>query len=137
MSPKIFVNIPTKNLEKATAFYEAIGFVKNPQFSDENASGLALGDAIHVMILTEGFFKWFLPTKEIADASKTCEVMNALSTDSKDAVNQFMGKVLANGGKEYREAYDHGFMYGRAFEDVDGHIWEIFWINVEAMPAKQ
>lgn len=137
MTPKIFVNIPTKNLEKATAFYEAIGFVKNPQFSDENASGLAYGDTIHVMILTEGFFKWFLPTKEIADASKTCEVMNALSAESKDAVNAFMDKVLASGGKEYREAYDYGFMYGRAFEDTDGHIWEIFWINVEAMPAKQ
>ena len=136
MSTKTFINLPTKNLEKATAFYEAIGFTKNPQFSDENASGFAFDENIHVMILTEGFFKWFLTHKQIADSTKTCEVMNSLQMPDRGAVDIFLSKALSAWANEFKPAYDHGFMYGRDFEDLDGHIWEIFRMDVSQMPKK-
>ena len=129
MKTKIFINLPTKDLDKATAFYEKIGFTKNPKFSDENASWLAYDDVIHVMLLTHDFFKTFLGKKEIADAKKTTEVLNALSVESREAVNTFFEAAIAAWGKQHKDAYDHGFMYGRDFEDIDGHIWEIFWMD--------
>jgi len=129
MSHKIFINLPVTDLEKATAFYKAIGFSQNMQFSDEKASGMAFDDNIYVMLLTHAFAKTFLPHKEIADSKKTCEVLNALSFDSKEAVDAFVDTAVAAGANEFRPAYDHGFMYGRDFEDLDGHIREIFWMD--------
>lgn len=126
---KTFINLPVADLAKSTTFYTAIGFVLNPQFSNADASGFAFDDSIHVMLLTHTFFKSFLPGKEIADAHKVCAVMNSLDREDRAGVDVFMEKVLAAGGTEYRQAYDHGFMYGRAFEDPDGHIREIFWMD--------
>jgi predicted lactoylglutathione lyase len=129
MSHQIFINLPVTELEKATAFYKAIGFTQNMQFSNEDASGMAFDDNIHVMLLTHKFAKTFLPHKEIANSKKTCEVLNAISFDSKEAVNSFVDTAVAAGANEFRPAYDHGFMYGRDFEDLDGHIREIFWMD--------
>lgn len=129
MSHKIFINLPVSDLAASTAFYEAIGWVKNPEFSNENASGLALSD-IHLMILARPFFEGFLEGKKsISDSLKTCEVMNAISFESREAVDVFMMKALTAGATEFRTAQDHGFMYARAIADLDGHIWEAFWME--------
>ena len=119
MQTKIFINLPTQDLPKATAFYEEIGFTKNPQFSDDNASGFAFDDTIHLMILTNAYFKSFMPHKEVSDTKKTSEVMNALQQSSREEVDAFVQKALDAGANEFRPAYDHGFMYGRDFEDLD------------------
>lgn len=136
MSHKIFINLPVTDLPKATEFYKAIGFTQNMQFSNEDASGMSFDENIHVMLLTHGFAKTFLPHKEIADSKKTCEVLNAISFDSKDAVNAFVDRAVAAGANEFRPAYDHGFMYGRDFEDLDGHIREIFWMDQTNIQAQ-
>ena len=131
---KVYINMPVVDLSKATAFYQAIGFIKNDQFSNADASGLAYDDNLHVMLLTHTFTKTFLPAhKTIADSHATCEVLNALQLDSKEDVNTFVQKAVDAGWKITLE-YDHGFMYGRDFEDLDGHIWEIFWMDVTQMP---
>ena len=136
MMTKTFINLPVTDLVKSTAFYTAIGFILNPQFSNTDASGLAFDETIYVMLLTHTFFKSFLPDREIADAHKVCAVMNSLDRVSNAEVDIFMDKVLAAGGKEYRQAYDHGFMYGRTFEDPDGHIREIFWMDPNGAPQQ-
>lgn len=133
---KTFINLPVTDLTKSTAFYTAIWFTLNPQFSNADASGLAFDESIYVMLLTHAFFKSFLPGKEIADTHKVCAVMNSLDRTSRAEVDVFMDKVLAAGGTEYRQAYDHGFMYGRAFEDPDGHIREIFWMDPTQQPQQ-
>lgn len=133
----IYINLTTADLPKATAFYEAIGFTKNTQFSNADASGMVYDDNLSVMLLTHTFAKTFLPPhKTIADSHATCEVLNALQLDSKDAVNAFVQKALDAGWKITME-YDHGFMYGKDFEDLDGHIWEIFWMDARQMPPAQ
>ena len=135
---KMYINLPVADLAKATAFYEAIGFSKNPQFSNESGSGMEYDDNLVVMLLTHAFTKTFLPAgREVADAHKTCEVLNALEFDSKEAVDAFFDKAIAAGGKETRPKDDLGFMYGHDFEDLDGHIWEAFWMDVSQMPAAQ
>ena len=126
MSHKIFINLPVTDLIKATTFYKAIGFTQNMQFSNEDASGMVFDENIHVMLLTHTFTKTFLPHKEIADSKKTCEVLNAIQFDSKEEVNTFVDTAITAWAYEFRPAYDHGFMYGRDFEDLDGHIREIF-----------
>src|SRR3990167_8659317 len=102
MSTKTYINLPTKQLDKATAFYETIGFTKNPQFSDENASGLAFDENIHVMILTETFFKSFLPHKQIAESRQTCEVMNSLEMPDRAAVDAFVERAVQAGANEFK-----------------------------------
>lgn len=133
MSKKIFVNLPVKDLKRAMAFYEALGFRNNPQFTDETAACMVISEEIYVMLLTHAKAKQFTK-KEIADATKTTEVLIALSCDSRAAVDTMMQKVIAAGGSEARETQDLGFMYGRAFNDLDGHIWEPFYFDMSAMP---
>lgn len=131
----LYINLPVIDLPKATAFYEAIGFIKNPAFSNEQASGMCFGDNIYVMLLTHGFMQWFLPTHKIlADSKKTCAVLNALELESKEAVDQMFEKAILAGAQKTIDTYDHGFMYGRDFEDLDGHIWELFWMDATSMP---
>lgn len=133
----IFINLPVTDLDKAIGFYEAIGFKKNPQFSNEQGAAVAYDDNLVVMLLTHGFAQSFLPShKTVADSHKTCEVLNALQFDNKEAVDSFVDKALAAWGKATIPAYDHGFMYGRDFEDTDGHIWEAFWMNPDGMPQQ-
>lgn len=131
MSKLIFLNLPVADLAAATAFYEAIGATKNPQFSDDTAACMVFSETIHVMLLTHDKFRQFTP-KAIADARATSEVLICISADSRAEVDAITGKALAAGGREPREAQDYGFMYGRSFEDLDGHIWEPMWMDVEA-----
>ncbi|HWT12084.1 MAG TPA: VOC family protein [Allosphingosinicella sp.] len=131
MSKLIFVNLPVADLPAAIAFYEAIGATNNPQFTDETAACMVMSDVIHVMLLTHAKFRQFTP-KRIADAHATSEVLICVSADSREAVDEITGKAIAAGGREPREPQDHGFMYGRSFEDLDGHIWEPMWMDLEA-----
>jgi predicted lactoylglutathione lyase len=132
---QLYINLPVTDLARATAFYEALGFAKNTQFSNEDASAMVYDDTLSVMLLTPGFCANFLGSKQISDAHTTTEVLNALQLDSREAVDIFFDKAIAAGGQKTIEAYDHGFMYGRDFEDLDGHIWEVFWMDVSQMPA--
>jgi uncharacterized protein len=128
MSQKIFVNLAVKDLNKSVDFFKKLGYSFNQQFTDETASCMIISDDIYAMLLTEPKFKQFTP-KEIADASKTTEVLTCLSADSKDAVNELVDKALAAGGTEANPAIDYGTMFGRSFNDLDGHIWEIMWMD--------
>jgi predicted lactoylglutathione lyase len=135
MSTKLYINLPVTDLPKATAFYEALGFTKNAQFSNDSASGLSYNDDFWVMLLTHEFYKGFLPTGKVISDGGNCEVLNALQLESKEAVDVFFEKAIAAGGKATIPTQDHGFMYGRDFEDIDGHIWEVFWMDVSQMPT--
>ncbi|MCS3446717.1 putative lactoylglutathione lyase [Bradyrhizobium elkanii] len=137
-NPKmIFVNLPVSNLAHATAFYEAIGATKNAQFSDHTASCMVISDTIHVMLLTHDKFREFTP-KKIADTKTTSEVLICLSADSRDAVDGYVTKATGAGGNaDPSPQQDYGFMYGRSFEDPDGHIWEVMWMDVEAAMKAQ
>ena len=131
---KLFINLPVSDLPRATAFYQALGFKKNTDFSNDEASAMVWDETLSVMLLTHDFAKNFLGNKKVSDAHATTEVLNALELDSREAVDTFFEKAVSAGGKKTIEAYDHGFMYGRDFEDLDGHIWEAFWMDISQMP---
>jgi uncharacterized protein len=128
MSTKIFVNLPVKQLEKSMAFYEALGFKNNPQFTDETAACMVVSEDIYVMLLTHPKFKSFTP-KEISDATKTSEVLNCISREARADVDETVQKAIAAGGSTFNDPMDHGFMYAHAFQDLDGHIWEVMWMD--------
>lgn len=128
MKTKIFVNIPVKELNKSVDFFTKLGFNFNPQFTDENATCMIVGEDIFVMLLVEKFFKSFTK-KEICDTSKSTESILALSVESREKVDQMIDKAVDAGGSEPREKQDHGWMYGRSFEDIDGHLWEVFFME--------
>lgn len=134
MAKQIFVNLPIRDLAKSKAFYAAIGAVENPQFSDDSSACMVLSDTIFVMLLTHE--KWaFFTRKPISDARQASEVMLALSADDRNAVDTLASTAGAQGGKaDVNPPQDHGFMYGRSFEDPDGHIWETFWMDMSQMP---
>lgn len=131
---QLYINLPVSDLPKATAFYEALGFTKNTEFSNDAASAMFWDDTLSVMLLSYEFYVNFLGTKKIPDSHSTSEVLNALQFDSRAAVDAFFEKAMDAGGKKTIETQDHGFMYGRDFEDPDGHIWEAFWMDVSQMP---
>jgi uncharacterized protein len=132
MITNIFVNLPVKDLNKTVEFFTKLGFTFNPQFTDENATCMIVGKDIFVMLLVEKFFKTFTK-KEISDTTKNTETIVALSAQSREEVDQMMEKVLGAGGREARDPQDHGWMYGRSFEDINGHLWEIFYMDESAM----
>ncbi|MEW9808222.1 VOC family protein [Mesorhizobium sp. ZMM04-5] len=135
MPKMIFVNLPVANLARSTAFYESVGAEKNPQFSDDTASCMVISETIFVMLLTNEKYAQFT-SKTIVDARTSSEVLIALSADSRDGVDALVGKAKAAGGVlDPTPTQDYGFMYGRSFEDPDGHIWEIVWMDVEAATA--
>lgn len=135
MAKLIFVNLPVSDLARATAFYQAVGAEKNAQFSDGTASCMVVSETIHVMLLTHDKFRQFTP-KKIADAKTSSEVLICISADSREAVDELVGKVrAAGGGVDPCRKQDYGFMYGRSFEDPDGHIWEVMWMDVAAATA--
>ena len=137
MAKLIFINLPVADLARATAFYEAIGAVKNPQFSDETGSCMVFSETIHTMLLTHDKFRQFTP-KKIADARTSTEVLICLSADSRNDVDAIVGRAKAGGGGvDPGPKQDYGFMYGRSFEDPDGHIWEVAWMDVEAAAKVQ
>ena len=128
MPSKIFVNLPVKDLDKSKAFFGKLGYTFNAQFTDETAACMVITDDIYAMLLTEPKFKEF-SKKPIADAHKTTEVLIALSMDSKDEVNRVVDAAIKGGGSEARDPQDYGFMFLRSFSDLDGHTWEIFWMD--------
>ncbi len=132
MPKMIFVNLPVSDLPRAVAFYEALGAVKNPQFSDDTAACLVFSETIFAMLLTHEKFKQFTP-KAISDARTTSEVLICLSQDSREDVDAVLKKATAAGGKpDIGVKMDMGTMYGRSFEDLDGHIWELVWMDPAA-----
>ena len=128
MTKMIFVNLPVADVAKATAFYEALGFEKNETFSNDNASAMGWSDAINVMLLSHEFYATFTP-KRIIDAKTESGALLCLSFDSRGAVDAYTETALKAGGRELHEPQDHGFMYERAFEDLDGHGWESMWMD--------
>jgi uncharacterized protein len=137
MSQLIFVNLPVGDLKRATAFYEAIGAKKNERFCDDTASCMVFSEIIHVMLLTHDKFRQFTP-KKIANAKETSEVLICISAASLEAVDDVVGKAGAAGGTlDPGPKQDYGFMYGRSFEDPDGHIWEVMWMDLAAARATE
>lgn len=128
MSTKIFVNLPVKNLNQSIKFFTQLGFQFNPQFTDETATCMIVSDDIFVMLLTYERFKSFTPNA-ICDATKSTEVLVCLSAESREAVDDRVRKAIAAGGTTYNEPQDHGFMYGHGFQDLDGHIWELIYME--------
>jgi predicted lactoylglutathione lyase len=132
MSRKIFVNLPVQDLAAATRFYEAIGGKKNEQFSDEKASSMVWSDTITFQLLTREYFATFV-AKPIADAHATCQVLLALSCDSRDDVNAIVEAAASAGGTaDVREVMDMGWLYNRAFADPDGHVFETLSMDMNA-----
>lgn len=135
MPKMIFVNLPVKDLAAAIRFYEAIGCKKNEQFSDEKSASMVWSDTIFFQLLTHSYFATFTP-KKVADAHATSEVLIALSCDSRDAVDTITEAATAAGGKaDIRERQELGFMYSRAFQDPDGHVFEPLWMDMAAASA--
>jgi uncharacterized protein len=136
MPQMIFVNLPVTDLDKSKAFYEAVGAANNPAFTDDTAACMVLEEgSIHVMLLTHA--KWATFTaKTIPDAHTTAQVLLCVSADSRAAVDGQVDKAVGAGGKaDPTPTQDFGFMYGRSFEDPDGHIWEVMWMDPTAIPA--
>ena len=132
MATKIFVNLPVKSLKKSVEFFTKLGFTFNPQFTDETATCMIVADDIFVMLLTEEKFKTFTP-KPICDATKSTEVLLCLSSESRDKVDEIVRNAVAAGGTTYNEPQDYGFMYTHGFQDPDGHIWEIVFMEPSAV----
>lgn len=127
---QLFINLPVKDLTKSTAFYQALWFTQNADFSNDDASAMVYDDSLSVMLLTHEFARRFIPKgKMIADSHVTCEVLNALQLESKEKVDEFFDTAIAAWAKPTIPTQDHSFMYGRDFEDLDGHIWEAFWMQ--------
>lgn len=133
MATKIFVNLPVKDLKKSMAFFEALGYSFNPQFSDDTAACMVISEDIYSMLLTHEKFKDFTPNK-IADAKASTEVIVALSCDSKKEVSDIVKKALDAGATRYTEPKDYGFMVQDGFQDLDGHIWEFVYMDPNAAP---
>lgn len=131
MAKQVYINLPVSDLEKSTAFYEALGFEKNLAFSDENASAMKWSDEIVVMLLKNDFYKSFIADKTIIDAKTTSGVLLALSMDSKEAVQDFADTAQANGGSYYKAGPEipEDMMFGYEVADPDGHVWEPIWMN--------
>ena len=132
MATKIFVNLPVKDLKRSMAFYAALGFANNPQFTDDTAACMVVSEEIYVMVLTHEKFKQFTP-KAICDAKISSEVLVCLSCESKQQVIDQVRKATAAGGSTYADPKDYGFMFQHGFQDPDGHIWELIWMDPSAI----
>ena len=136
MAKQVFINLPVKDLQTSLDFYTAIGFTNNPQFSDDSAKCMVWSENIFVMIMTHEKFKTFA-TKPLADTKSNLAGLFSLSLDSIDEVNNVVTNGLKAGGTEPNELRDYGFMQQRTIEDLDGHTWEVFYMDVTKFPAQQ
>jgi predicted lactoylglutathione lyase len=135
MPEKIFVNLPVRDLAKSVGFYEAMGARRDPDLSGDHAAMMGFSDSIIVMLLTHEFFAGFT-TKRIADAHDSTEVLICLSADNRAEVDRTVAQAAAAGGRtDPHETKDHGFMYGRSYEDPDGHIFQVTWTDFAAARA--
>lgn len=132
MSRMLFLNLPVADLDKSVAFFTSLGFEFNADFTDENATAMVVNDQATVMLLVRDFFSTFTD-KSIADTTTSIEGLYALSADSREDVDGVIDRAVAAGGREPRPRKDEGFMYGGAFEDLDGHVWEVMWMDPTAM----
>lgn len=128
---RIFVNLPVRDLTRAKVFWSGLGYVFDPRFTDENAACLVISDSIYVMLLTTEFFANFAPGKEIVDAGRAVEAIFALSAETRQEVDALVDGAIAAGATEPREPMDHGFLYQRSFDDLEGHQWEVVWMEPE------
>lgn len=135
MATQIYLNLPVKDLNRSVEFFKALGFSFNPEFTDENATCMIINDNAFVMLLVEGFFKTFT-SKKIADSTDTTEAIMAFSVDSREAVDETVRNALAAGGSPSQEVQDYGFMYNHSFQDPDGHLWEVMWMDPAGPPAE-
>ena len=134
MPRNLYVNLPVKDLERTVDFFAALGFSFNPMFTDENATCMIVNDGTSVMLLVESYFATFTK-KPLADAHAVTETLLALSLDSRAEVDDFIAKALAKGAVEYAEPKDLGFMYQRGIADLDGHQWEVFFMDESQFPG--
>lgn len=132
MATKIFVNLPVKDLDKSITFFTQLGFLFNPQFTNEQAACMIIGEDIFVMLLVEPFFQTFTK-KSIVDATKSTKVLLCLSAESREKVDELVGKAVQAGGTTPNEKQDQGFMYGWGFQDLDGHLWEVAYMDMNAI----
>ncbi|GAA2441082.1 VOC family protein [Streptomyces glaucus] len=128
----IFVNLPVDDLDASKKFFTELGYSINPQFSDENAASVVISDTIVAMLLTKPFYATFTK-KEIADATRTSEVLLCLSAESREKVDELVEKAVAAGGTASEQVQELDFMYGRSFDDLDGHTWEVVWMDPSAV----
>ena len=133
MTSQVFINLPVADVSRSMAFWKALGYAHNPQFSNKDGACIVISEHIHVMVLTHAKFRDFTP-KAICDTGTSTEVLLCLSCDSADEVKDLVGKAVAAGGAVYAEPTDHGFMYQHSFADPDGHQWELF--HMSAMPPQ-
>ncbi|MFB6819215.1 VOC family protein [Streptomyces sp. NPDC056347] len=136
MPQMIFVNLPVKDLDASKDFFGKLGFFSNPQFTDDNTACVVLSETIFVMLLTEPRFKQFTK-KEIADSSTHTEAILALAVESRQKVDEMADAALAAGGSPANDPMDFGHMYGRSFQDLDGHIWEVTWMDPAVIEGGQ
>jgi len=136
MPQQVFINLPVRDLEKTKEFFTKLGFTFNPRFTDDTAACLIINEkaGFYAMLMTHESMRRFT-TKAIADAHTTTETINAFSFESKEVVDAMFERAIAAGGKETRPTEDYGWMYGRAFDDLDGHQWEFFYMDISKMPA--
>jgi uncharacterized protein len=132
MPTKIFVNLPVKDLPKSMEFFRQLGYTFNQQFTDETAACMVISEDIYAMLLTHAKFQEFTP-KTICDATKSSEVLIALSCDSSAQVSDLVKRAVAAGGTTYADSKDYGFMFQHGFQDLDGHIWELVWMDPAAI----
>lgn len=135
MAKQIYINLPVKDIERSKEFFTKLGFSFNEQFTDDKAACLEIGENIYSMLLLEKFFKSFTK-KEISDAKKSTEVLIAIDAESREAVDEMVRKAVEAGGSIYNEPQDYGWMYGHSFEDLDGHQWEVLYMDESRMPEK-
>ncbi|MEN2488134.1 VOC family protein [Flavobacterium sp. B11] len=133
MKTKIFLNLAVKDLNRAVSFYNGLGFSTNPKFSNEKGACLVIDENIFVMILVEEFYQTFTK-KQICDSTTTSEALIAISVDTREQVDEMMDKAIKSGGTDYNQTNDYGWMYQRTFLDVDGHHWEVFFMDESQIP---
>lgn len=133
METKIFLNLPVKDLNRSIAFFTQLGFSFNPKFTDDKATCLIIGENINAMLLVEEFYKTFT-NKQICNATTTSEVLISISIETREKVDEMIEKAVKAGGSEYMETRDYGWMYQRVFLDIDGHHWEVFYMDESQIP---
>ena len=133
METKIFLNLPVKDLNRSIAFFTQLGFSFNPKFTDDKATCLIIGENINAMLLVEEFYKTFT-NKQICNAATTSEVLISISIETREKVDEMIEKAVKAGGSEYMETRDYGWMYQRVFLDIDGHHWEVFYMDESQIP---
>ena len=136
MKKQIYVNISVKDLKKSIEFFSKLGFKFRQEFTNEQSTCMIVEENIFFMLLEEETFSGFLPGRKICDTSNNTEALMGISANSREEVDEMIENVIEAGGKKYRDSFDHGWMYGQSFLDLDGHVWEVFYINEDEMPEE-